>query len=181
MSATLVVLAAAAEGARAQGGLPQLEPSHFLPQLFWLGVCFAALYLLLSRLALPRVSEVIDERRDRIRRDLDEAERLKAETEAALAAYEQELAAARTRASALAREKREALARQVDSERAAVDAKVGEKVAAADRRIAEMKAKALAQVNDIASDTAREIVAKLLGSEATGDESPRQVRAAAGE
>jgi F-type H+-transporting ATPase subunit b len=181
MSATLVVLAAAAEGAQAQSGLPQLEPSHFAPQLFWLAVCFAALYYLLSRVALPRVAEVIDERRDRIRRDLDEAGRLKAETEAALAAYEQELAAARARASAVAREKREALTKQVDGERAAVDAQVSAKIAAADRRIAEMKGKALAQVSDIATDTAQDIVAKLLGSEAAGDEASRRVRAAAGE
>jgi F-type H+-transporting ATPase subunit b len=179
MSASLVVLAAAAEGAKS-GGLPQLEPAHFAPQLFWLAVCFAALYLLLSRVALPRVAEVINERRDRIRRDLDEAERLKGETESALAAYEQDLATARAQATALAREKREALAKTVEKERAQVESQVSAKVSAADARITDMKSRALAQVHTIAADTAQAIVEKLLGAHAAGGEA-RQPQAAAGE
>ena len=88
-----IVLAAANA---AQGGakvFPPLDPATFVPQLVWLAIAFGLLYLLLSRVALPRVGEVIEERADRIRRDLDQAEKLKAETEGALAAYEQALTA----------------------------------------------------------------------------------------
>ena len=73
------------------GGLPQLNPADFSPQLVWLAITFAVLYLILARVALPRIGEVIEERKDRVQRDLDAAERFKAETDAALAAYEKAL------------------------------------------------------------------------------------------
>src|SRR3569623_2748389 len=90
------VAAAAANEAAQSGGLPQLNPHHFTPQLFWLALTFIALLFVMSRIALPRVGEVIEERRDRIRRDLDAAARLKDETDKALAEYEKALADARS-------------------------------------------------------------------------------------
>ena len=181
MSAILVALAAAAEPAQAKGGLPQLEPSHFAPQLIWLAITFAALYALLSRVALPRIAEVLDERRDRIQRDLAEAERLKGETEKALAEYEQELASARGRATALGREKRESLAAEVDRERARVEAAIAAKLAEGESQIAGLKQRALTQVNDIAADTAQAIVNKLVGQDVGAAEVRSVLEPAAGE
>lgn len=181
MPASLVVLAAAAGEAAKSGGLPQLHLPDFAPQLIWLAITFGALYFILSRWSLPRVAEVIEERRDRIQRDLDEAERLKGETEKALAAYEQELAAARGRAGSIARETRDALTAEVDSERGRVDAQVNAKVADAEKRIADMKSKALAQVNEIASDTAGAVVSKLIGAEVSPEEARRALSPVAGE
>ena len=80
--------AAAATHEGKSGGLPQLNPADFAPQLIWLAITFAVLYFILARVALPRIGEVIEERRDRVQRDLDSAERFKKETDAALAAYE---------------------------------------------------------------------------------------------
>lgn len=181
MLASLVVLAAAAGEAAQSGGLPQLYAPNFSPQLIWLAITFGALYFILSRWSLPRVAEVIEERRDRIQRDLDEAERLKGETEKALAAYEQELAAARGRAGAIARETRDTLTAEVDSERARVDAQINAKVTDAEKRISEMKSRALAQVNEIASDTAGAVVTKLIGADISADEARRALETAAGE
>ena len=70
------------------GVFPPLNFEDFSPQIIWLALTFAVLYLLLSRLVLPRIGEVIDDRKDRIRRDLQAAERLKDETDAALKGYE---------------------------------------------------------------------------------------------
>ncbi len=182
MLASLVVLAAAAAEATEQGGgLPQLNAPDFAPQLIWLAITFGALYFILSRWSLPRISEVIEERRERIQRDLDEADRLKSETEKALAAYEQELAAARGRASAIARETREKLAAEVEDERARVEGQVNAKLAEAENRIAEMKTAALAQVNQIASDTAGSIVEKLIGAEVSAEDARRALEPVPGE
>jgi F-type H+-transporting ATPase subunit b len=171
MFASLAALAAAAAPvADKKGGLPQLHVPDFPPQLIWLALSFGALYFILSRVALPRIGEVIEERRDRIQRDLDEAERLKIETEKALAAYEQALAAARGKATAIARETRERVAAEIDQERARVEAQVAAKVAEAEKRILDMKTKALAQVNEIATETAGAIVAKLIGADVSADE-----------
>ncbi|MBX9590642.1 MAG: F0F1 ATP synthase subunit B [Hyphomonadaceae bacterium] len=150
-----------------------LDTGTFVPQLVWLALTFGLLYVLLKRFALPRVGEVIEERRERIQRDLDKAEKLKVETEQALAHYEQALAEARAKANAIANDVRAKLAAEVDKERAAVEAEIARKLADAEARIAQSKSKAMASVADIAADTAGAVVSRLLGKEVTKDEVQR--------
>jgi F-type H+-transporting ATPase subunit b len=158
-----------------------LDPTTFVPQLFWLALTFGLLYLLLKRFALPRVGEVIAERRERIERDLQTAEKLKADTEQALASYEQALAEARTRANALTKEMHGKLAAEIDKERAKLDAEIARKLADAEARIAQSKAKAMEGVGEIAGDTAGAIVARLLGREVSRDEVRRALMRRAAE
>ncbi len=150
-----------------------LDAGTFVPQLVWLALTFGLLYLLLKRFALPRVGEVIEERRDRIQRDLEKAEKLKAETEQALATYEQALAEARAKGNAIAKTMRDELSAEVEKERAAVDARIAQKLADAEAQIAQSRAKAMASVGDIAGDTAAAVVAKLLGQEVPREEVQR--------
>lgn len=158
-----------------------LDQGTFVPQLVWLALSFGLLYLLLKRFALPRVGEVIEERRDRITRDLKKAETLKEETRLALENYEKALADARGRAHGIAREVRDKLMQEVDAERARIDAQVARQLAEADDRIKAGKDRALAGVNDIAAETAGAIVAKLLGTEVSKDEVQRALTARAAE
>lgn len=155
------------------GGLPQLHSPDFAPQLFWLVLTFAALYWVMSRIALPRIGEVIEERQDRIQRDLAAAERLKGETEKALAAYEKALGDARANASSIARQTRESLSAEVEKERKAVEDQLAKKLADAEAAINATKAKALANVKDIASDTAVAIVGALSSVPVSKDEVDR--------
>lgn len=152
------------------GGLPQLNANDFAPQLFWLAVTFGALWFLMAKVALPKVGGVIEERSQRIQRDLDEAQRLKGETEKALADYETSLANARGRASGIAKEIRDKLAAEVDVERGKVEKQVATQLAQAEKRIVDMKARAMMEVGQIASDTAEAIVAELQGKPAGKDE-----------
>ncbi|MFA5948961.1 MAG: F0F1 ATP synthase subunit B [Hyphomicrobium sp.] len=161
---------AAAAAEKKSGGLPQLNVNDFAPQLFWLAVTFIVLYLIMSRVALPRIGEVLDERKDRIQRDLASAERLKGETEKALETYEKSLADARANASSIARQTRESLNAAVERERAAVEAQLAQKLGDAEVRIAATKSKALASVNDIAGETVTAIVGRLAGQTVTTDE-----------
>lgn len=145
------------------GGLPQLNPHDFAPQLIWLVLTFGALFFLLSKVALPKVGGVIEARRTRIQRDLADAARLKVETEQALSTYESSLASARTRAGGMAKDMRDKLATEVESERAKVDKLVTSRIADAERRITEMKTRAMTEVGQIATDTAEAIVTQLTG------------------
>lgn len=165
----------------AHGSFPPFDPAHFAPQLFWLVLTFVTLYLVMSRKALPRISDVLEERANRIKRDLDAAERLKGETDKALATYEQALADAKSRAGAIAKDTRAQLAADVEREKAAADTQMNAKVAEAETRIAATKTKALASVNDIAAETAKAVVAKLIGHEPTPDEIRQALASAAGE
>jgi len=149
---------------------PPLDPSTFVPQLFWLAVTFGLLYLLLKRIALPRVGELIEERRERIERDIAKAESLKGETEQALANYERSLGEARAKASAIAKDMHAKLTVEAEAERAKLDREIAQQIAAAEARIAQDKARAMAGIGDIAGDTAGAIVAKLIGREVSRDE-----------
>jgi F-type H+-transporting ATPase subunit b len=175
------VAAEAAEEASKSEGLPQLDPNHFAGQLFWLTVTFVALLFVMSRIALPRVGDVLDERRDRIKRDLDAAGRLKAETDKALADYEKALADARSNASGIAKETREKLASETDAERQRVDAQIAVKLQDAEARISATKSKAVSAIGDIATETARAVVSKLIGQDVSPDDVKKVLQPAPGE
>lgn len=163
------------------GGFPPFNPDTFSSQLIWFAIAFSALYLLLKRMALPRIASVIDERRDRIVRDLDAAERLKGETEKALSGYEQALADAKGKASGISKEAQAKLMADVEREKTSVDTQIAAKITEAETRIASMKSRALAQVNDIATETAGAIVAQLGGGQVSADEIRRALMPTAGE
>lgn len=163
---------ATTEGTEAHGGehhgvFPPLDSKTFPSQLFWLVIFFAALYVLMSKFALPRVSAILSKRRARIDGDLARAQALKNETEAAVKAYEKALSDARSNANDIARETREAVTRDVDAESHKLDEALAKKVSAAESKIAASKAKALEAVEDIAAESAAEIVAALGGGKVT--------------
>ena len=126
-------------------------------------LAFIALYLLMSRIALPRVGSILEARRQRVENDLAEAQRLKSESDAAIAANEKALAEARGRAQTLANETREKAAKAAEARRKEVDAKLQARIAEAEKAIAATRSAAMANVHGIASDTAPAIVQRLAG------------------
>lgn len=145
------------------GGFPPFQKETFASQLIWLALVFAALYLLMSRIALPRVGAILEQRSQRIDGDLAEAQRLKDAADAASAAYEKALADARGRAQTLANERREAEAARAEAARKELDAKLNAHIAEAEKTIAQTRSAALANVRDIATSTAAAIVERLIG------------------
>ena len=153
--------------AHGKASFPPFDSSTFAPQLVWLAICFTALYFILSRIALPRIGEVLEERRDRIQRDLDKAAELREETDKAIATYEEELATARHKANGIAEETRNKLNAEIAKESADVEAKISKKAEEAEARIVKAKQEAFTNVNEIALDTTAAIVKKLLGRKPT--------------
>jgi F-type H+-transporting ATPase subunit b len=161
------------------GAFPPFDPSTFGPQLIWLALTFAVLYLTLQRSLLPRIGDVIEARQEGIARDLKQAEALKIETEKALADYEKALAEAKANASDIAKSTRAAITAEVEGQRARTEADLMKQLSAAEGRIAESKARAMATVTDVAADTVSAIVTKLTGSAVDKAEAARAVAAAA--
>ncbi|MBN9360464.1 MULTISPECIES: F0F1 ATP synthase subunit B [unclassified Devosia] len=159
---------------------PPFDPASFGGQLLWLAITFAALYFLMSRVALPRIGSILETRRTRIEGDLKEAERLRQETEKAAAAYEAALAEARKNAHGIAEETRAGIKADIDGRRADVEAGLSKRVAAAEARIQADKDAALANVGSIAAETAQVLVAKISGS-VTAAEAKAAVAAASKE
>jgi F-type H+-transporting ATPase subunit b len=161
--------AAAGEHAVAEVGhettvFPPFDPTTFASQLLWFAITFAVLYWLISRVAVPRIGGILEQRRVRLEGDLKEADRLRQETDRAIAAYEAALAEARQRAHGIAEETRASIKADIEGKRAAVEADLAAKVAAAEERIAATKGQALANVEEIAAETAAALVAALSDS-----------------
>lgn len=143
--------------------MPQLEVSTYISQIFWLIVCFSFLYYLLSKKALPRVAEVLEARADRIRTDLDQAQRMKKDAEDALGRYEQVVAEAQGKAQAAIAETQAKLQAEAAEAQAKLDAKLAKQVADAEERIAKARADALKELDDAALTTAQAAAERLGG------------------
>lgn len=160
--------ALAAEGGGA--GLPQLDPSSFATQIFWLAVTFIVLYLLMSRVALPRVRDVLEERERRITDDLEKAQRLKDESEAVLAEYEKALADARANAQAMFAEAAEQANAEAAKRQQDVSQKLAKQLEKAESRVRVAKAEALDNIRQVAIEVAQDAAARLIGGDiAEGD------------
>ena len=143
--------------------MPQLNPLDWAPQLIWLLITFGILYLLMVYVALPRIGAVIEARADHIAKDLATADKLRRETEEAIAAYEQALAEAKQEAHAIIEAGRTKLKEETAAERAKLDNQLGKKSAEAEARINEAKISAMREVNAVAADVASDIVRRLIG------------------
>jgi F-type H+-transporting ATPase subunit b len=142
---------------------PPFRSDTFASQLFWLVITFAALYLMVSKIALPRVGGILDARQGRISGDLATANRLKEEADAAMMAYEQALAEARTRAQSITHGAHETLVAEAERNRKSLEERLNAKLAGAEKTIAATRDKAMANVRAIALEAASMIVSQLTG------------------
>lgn len=144
-------------------GMPQLCADWMPNQIFWLLVTLVVIYLVLSRIALPRIGAVLAERRGTITNDLAAAEDLKLKAVEAEKAYNDALAAAKSEANKIVAEARAGIQKELDAATAKADAEIAAKAAESESRIAEIRAGALEAVTEVARDTAKELVAALGG------------------
>jgi F-type H+-transporting ATPase subunit b len=151
----------------AEGGhkapFPPFQKDTFASQLVSLLIAFVALYLIVSKIALPRVGGVLDARQNAIDGDLTEAQKLKDASDEALKAYEGELASARSRAQAISAETRDRLNAASDAERKTLEDRLSVKLAEAEKTIASTREAAMRNVRGIAADAAAAIVQRLTG------------------
>lgn len=143
--------------------MPQFDPSSFASQLFWLTVMFVVLYWIVSKIGIPRIGEVLEQRARVIQDDLDRAAQLKADTDAAIAAYEKAMADARGQAYEHMKVIQADVKAVADKKTAEVTAAVTKQIVEAEARINAAKQAALDGIKSVAADTARDVVAKLAG------------------
>ncbi|MEO1040061.1 MAG: F0F1 ATP synthase subunit B [Pseudomonadota bacterium] len=168
-------------GHAAEVAFPPFDPTYYASQLFWFAICFAVLYFLLSRVVLPRIGSVIEERRDRVADDLDAAAQLKLQADETTAAYEKSLADARGKAQALAAEARADADAAIAQESAALNVQLEAKQADAEKRIAEARDKALTEVSTIAASAAAAVADQLAGLEVSEADAVKAVTASSKE
>ena len=158
--------------------MPQLDIATYPSQLFWLVVCFGLLYLLLSRLALPRIATALEERRDRIADELDQAAQLKRQSEKAQAEYEAMLAAGRERAQAIAQETRHKLQQEAEEQRNRLETELRARVTDAEERIESARRQAHGQLQALSTELAGLILQRLTGDSGHAGATRRRLEAA---
>ncbi len=158
-----------------EAAFPPFDPATFTSTIFWLVVTFGALYLIMSRSALPRVKDILKTRSARIHGDLAAARSMREEALAASQAYEKTLEVARTRSQALAAETRAKVKLQQDAKRLSLEADLSHKLQLAEARIADMKTAAMANVGQIATEAASAIVEHVTGRPANADAIARAI------
>ena len=151
------------------GVFPPFDAHNFVPQIVWLVIIFGALYWMMSRIALPRVGDILEARRTRIDGDLKDAALMQQQAAAASAAYDATLADAKARAQALAQQTHDALHAESETKRHGLEAELAAKLAAAEGQIADMKNRAMSNVEGIARDAAAAIIERLTGKAALPD------------
>jgi F-type H+-transporting ATPase subunit b len=146
--------------------MPQLDYHLFAPQLVWLAIAFVALYLVMSRLAVPAISDTLAKRQAKIQGDLDAAEKANEDTRALVVAYEKRLADAREEARRLTRERGEADGAAATARFNALHDRLAKQIGDAEKRIAQQRDDVMAGLAHMASDIGQDVYAKIAGQAA---------------
>jgi F-type H+-transporting ATPase subunit b len=167
-AAGLAVLLAsgAAMAKEGQGGMPQLDYHLFAPQLVWLAIAFLALYLVMSRLAVPAISDTLARRQGKIQGDLDAAEKANEETRSLVAAYQKRLADMREEARGVVRARGEADNAAAAARLQTLHDKLAGQIAEAEKRIAAQRDEVMQGLERMAGDIGQDVYAKLAGQPA---------------
>jgi len=161
--------------------MPQLDVTTFAPQLIWLAITFAALFLIMWKIAVPKISDALETRQMRLEDNLKKAEDLQREAEATLAAYEKALADARAQAHGDIQKIQQQLNEAAAKEEAALSEKLEAKISESEKSIAAEVNKAMESVRDVAIDVAADVIEKLTGSQPAGDHVEKAVDAVLGD
>jgi F-type H+-transporting ATPase subunit b len=145
------------------GGLPQLDPTYYPSQLFWLAVTFALLYFAMRVRVLPDLSGVIERRRERIDSDIQSAQKLKAEAESVHAAYEESLAEAREKSTALFERVESKIKEKEQQNFQEFRDKSAKEIAKAEAEIVAAKEKAMKDMNEVAAEIAAIAAEQIVG------------------
>jgi F-type H+-transporting ATPase subunit b len=159
--------------------MPQLDPTWFASQLFWLAVVFAFLYAMLSRVILPPLMGILARREGAIASDLGRAQGAKTEAERAKDEYERTMAASRDKAQSLVAEAVGAQKSRMEQEMKKLDGEIGQKLADAGRKIEAQKRDLIAQLTPSAAEMASLIVEKLTSRAPSADEVSEAIEASA--
>ena len=141
--------------------MPQLDFSTFLPQIFWLFISLSFLYIVLSRYALPRVSDVIEERKDIIAQDIDSAKKFSSETDLAIEELNMKLSEAKINSQSLMNDSLQEIKESNEEKKAILLKEINDDIVAVEAKILEKKEESLSEISSVSEDIAIEMLENL--------------------
>ncbi len=147
------------------GGMPQLNPEFWISQIFWLTLTFGILYIVLSKIILPKISSNLELRKSQIQENVEAAERQRKDSESKLKEYEEIISKSKLEAKNIFKETKEKVLKDINSKREVLENEIDEEVKKAENEISLLKKKAPEKINKIAVETSAEILKNLIGAE----------------
>jgi F-type H+-transporting ATPase subunit b len=147
------------------GGMPQLNPEFWVSQIFWLTLTFGILYLVLSKLILPKISANLESRKSQISDNIEAADKQREDSEAKLKEYEEIIHKSKNEAKNIFNQAREKALKDISSKREVLDKQIDEEIKKAEDEINQLRKDAPAKINKIAIETASDLTKKLIGAE----------------
>tara|TARA_B100001057_G_scaffold405368_1_gene418278 strand:- start:1081 stop:1671 length:591 start_codon:yes stop_codon:yes gene_type:complete len=147
------------------GGMPQLNPEFWISQIFWLTLSFGVLYIVLSKLILPKISSNLELRKSQIQENIEAAEKQRDSSDAKLKEYEEIINKSKFEAKTIFKVAREKVLKNINSKKETLDKQIEEEIKKAEQEIITLKKTAPEKVNKIAIETSSEIIKKLIGAE----------------
>ena len=147
------------------GGMPQLNPEFWISQIFWLTLTFGILYLVLSKLILPKISANLETRKSQILENIEAAEKQREDSEMKLKEYEEIISKSKLEAKTIFNQAREKASKDINAKKEVLDSQIDEEISKAEEEIKTLRNGAPDKINKIAIETSSELIQKLIGAE----------------
>ena len=146
-------------------GMPQLNPEFWISQIFWLTLIFGSLYVLLSKLILPKISDNLEARKSQITENIESAEKQRKESDQKLKDYEKLINDAKNEAKSIFNQTREKILRDVNNKKDSLEKEIDEEINKAEKEILDLNKKSTEQINIIAIETSADLIKQIIGAE----------------
>ncbi len=147
------------------GGMPQLDPEFWISQIFWLTLSFGILYIVLSKLILPKISANLELRKSQIQENIESAEKQRESSETKIKEYDALILKSKIEAKNIFKNARDDAIKNINLKKEALDKEIDEEIKKAEKEIMILKKKAPEKINKIAVETSTELLKKLIGAE----------------
>ena len=147
------------------GGMPQLNPEFWVSQIFWLTLTFGILYIILSKLILPKISANLELRKSQIQENIEAAEKQRESCESKLKEYDQIILKTKLEAKNIFKDARDKAFKDINSKKEVLDNQIDVEIKKAEQEIELLRKGALEKINKIAIETSSEIIQKLIGAD----------------
>ena len=147
------------------GGMPQLNPEFWISQIFWLILTFGILYVVLSKLILPKISANLESRKSKILENIEAAEKQREDSEAKLKEYDEIISKSKLESRNIFNEARKKVLKDINSKKEVLDKEIDKEITKAEQEIKSFKDSAPNKINKIAIETSSELIQKLIGTE----------------
>ena len=147
------------------GGMPQLNPEFWISQIFWLIITFGILFIVLTKVILPKISDNLETRKSQILENIETADKQKEESQKKIDEYEKIILDSKLEAKSYFNEAREKILDDINKKKAALEKDLDEEISEVEKELSDLKNKSGEKINKIAAETSAELIKELIGEE----------------